>query len=63
MDQSREQMDRFAAYYYKTFAKAGTALYAVPCALPACAEDEDPHPYAEKVAANLLYHVKEKTVG
>ena len=59
-DQSREQMDRFAAYYHKTFAKAGTALYAVPCALPARAEDEDPNPYAEKVAANLAYLVKER---
>jgi len=59
-DQSHAQMDRFAAYYHKTFAKAGTALYAVPCALPARAEEEDPEPYAAKVADNLAYLVHEK---
>ena len=59
-EQSRAQMDRFAAYYHKTFAKAGTALYAVPCALPLRAEDANPVDYAEKVAENLSYLIREK---
>ena len=31
-DESKEQLDRFADYYDLTFRKAGTTLYAVPCA-------------------------------
>ncbi len=59
-DQSREQEDRFADYYDRTFRKAGTTLYAVPCAMPALAETLDPVEYAEKVAGNLEYLVKER---
>ena len=56
-DQSREQLDRFADYYDLTFRKAGTTLYAVPCAMP-LAEGLDPDEYAGKVAANLEYLVR-----
>ena len=59
-DQSREQADRFADYYDRTFRKAGTTLYAVPCAMPALAETLDTGEYAEKVAGNLEYLVKER---
>ncbi|MBQ5983440.1 MAG: hypothetical protein IJL56_00480 [Bacteroidales bacterium] len=61
--QSKEQMDRFAGYYHKTFAKAGTILYAVPCALVYRAEDTTvvkPSQYAERVAQSLYYLIKEK---
>ena len=57
-DQSKEQLDRFADYYDQTFRKAGTTLYAVPCAMPAIRSDSDPADYAEKVAKNLAYLVK-----
>ena len=57
-DQSREQLDRFADYYDKTFRKAGTTLYAVPCAMPDIREGDDPRVYAEKVAKNLAYLIK-----
>ena len=59
-DQSKEQLDRFADYYDKTFRKAGTTLYAVPCAMPAIREGDDARAYAEKVAKNLAYLVKER---
>ena len=61
--QSTAQMDRFAKYYHKTFAKAGTILYAVPGALTYRAEDTTvvrPAGYAEKVAQSLDYLIKEK---
>jgi hypothetical protein len=57
-DQSREDLDRFADYYDLTFRKAGTTLYAVPCAMPSLAETIDPDAYAEKVAKNLEYLIK-----
>ena len=57
-EQSKEQLDRFADYYDKTFRKAGTTLYAVPCGMPAIREGDDPRAYAEKVAKNLEYLVK-----
>ena len=56
-DQSKEQLDRFADYYDLTFRKAGTTLYAVPCAMP-LAVGLDADEYAEKVANNLEYLVK-----
>ena len=59
-DQSREQLDRFADYYDRTFRKAGTVLYAVPCAMPAFADTIDAEAYAEKVARNLEYLVRER---
>ena len=59
-DQSREQADRFADYYDRTFRKAGTTLYAAPCAIPALAETFDAEEYAENVAKNLEYLVKER---
>ncbi len=59
-DQSREQLDRFADYYDLTFRKAGTTLYAVPCAMPQLAEELDADEYAEKVAKNLEYLIKER---
>lgn len=49
-DWTKEAMDRFADYYDRTFRKAGTTLYAVPCAMPALAETLDAEEYAEKVA-------------
>ncbi len=57
-DQSKEQLDRFADYYDLTFRKAGTTLYAVPCAMPAFADKIDADEYAEKVAKNLEYLIK-----
>lgn len=54
-DESKEQLDRFADYYDLTFRKAGTTLYAVPCAMPAFADTIDADAYAEKVAKNLDY--------
>ena len=57
-DQSKEQLDRFADYYDMTFRKAGTTLYAVPCAMPAFVEKIDADEYAEKVAKNLEYLVR-----
>ena len=57
-DQSKEQLDRFADYYDLTFRKADTTLYAVPCAMPAFADQIDAEEYAEKVANNLEYLVK-----
>ena len=57
-DQSKEQLDRFADYYDLTFRKAGTTLYAVPCAMPPFAENLDADEYAEKVAKNLEYLIK-----
>ena len=59
-DQSKEQLDRFADYYDLTFRKAGTTLYAVPCAMPQLAEELDADEYAEKVAKNLEYLIKER---
>jgi len=57
-EQSREQLDRFADYYDLTFRKAGTTLYAVPCAMPAIRSGDNAQEYAEKVAANLEYLIK-----
>ena len=58
--QSKEQLDRFADYYHKTFAKAGTVLYAVPYSLKCRPEDKtvSPEEYAEKVAVALEYLVR-----
>ena len=57
-DWTKEAMDRFADYYDLTFRKAGTTLYAVPCAMPAFADTIDAEAYAEKVAKNLEYLIK-----
>lgn len=58
-DMSKEAMDRFADYYDATFRKAGTTLYAVPCAMiPAFPDKADPDEYAEKVARGLEYLIK-----
>ena len=57
-DQSREQLDRFADYYDMTFRKAGTTIYAVPCAMPPFADQIDAEEYAEKIAKNLEYLVR-----
>ena len=59
-DQSREQLDRFADYYDITFRKAGTTLYAVPCAMPAIRDGDDARAYADKVAKNLEYLIKDR---
>ena len=59
-DQTKEQLDRFADYYDLTFRRAGTTLYAVPCAMPALPDTYDAEEYAEKVAKNLEYLVKER---
>ncbi len=61
-DISKEQMDRFADYYHKTFALADTTLYAVPGAMPAFADKLDVEKYAEKVAKNLAYLIKKRDV-
>jgi len=57
-DQSKEQLDRFADYYDRTFRKAGTTIYAVPCAMPGLADAIDAEEYAEKVAKNLEYLIR-----
>ncbi len=59
---SKDAMDRFADYYHKTFARTGTILYAVPGRMPAFPDQLDIEAYAEKVAKNLAYLVKEKNV-
>ena len=60
-EQTKEQLDAFADYYDLTFRKAGTTLYAVPCAMPSLPDTYDPEAYAEKVAKNLDYlvHVRQ----
>jgi len=60
---SKDQLDRFAEYYHKTFAKAGTTLYVVPAPLPFRVEDPDvidARKYASIVGENLEYLIKEK---
>ena len=57
-DESKEQLDRFADYYDLTFRRAGTTLYAVPCAMPSFADKIDADEYAENVAKNLEYLIK-----
>ena len=57
-DQSSDELDVFADYYDLTFRKAGTTLYAVPCAMPALPDTYDAEEYAEKVAKNLEYLIK-----
>ena len=57
-EQSKEQLDRFVDYYDMTFRKAGTTLYAVPCAMPPFADKIDVEEYAEKVAKNLEYLIR-----
>ncbi len=62
-DQSRDQMDRFASYYHRTFARAGTILYAVPCGLTYRVDDTtvvSAAEYAQRVADKLNYLIKEK---
>ena len=57
---SKDEMDRFADYYNLTFRVAGTTLYVVPCRMPMITETFDYEAYAEQVAANLAYLVKER---
>ncbi len=61
-DTSKEQMDRFADYYHKTFATADTTIYGVPGPMPALAERMDVKDYCEKVAKNLAYLIKKKDI-
>ena len=55
---SKEEMDRFADYYDRTFRPVGTTLYVVPCRMPMVTDDFDYDAYAEQVASNLAYVVK-----
>lgn len=59
-DETKDQLDRFADYYDLTFRRAGTTLYAVPCAMPALPDTMDVAAYAGKVAKNLSYLVRER---
>ena len=59
-DWTREAMDAFADYYDETFRRAGTTLYLVPGRMPMPSEDTDIAAYAEKVAANLEYLIRER---
>ena len=59
-DVSKEQMDRFAEYYHKTFKEADTTLYVAPGCMPAFPDQINVEEYAEKVAKNLSYLIKEK---
>jgi hypothetical protein len=53
-------MDRFADYYDQTFRKANTTLYLVPGRMPYRDRNFDMEVYAEKVACNLEYLIKER---
>lgn len=57
---TKEAMDEFADYYFKTFAKADTTLYAVPGRMPLHETLEEMEEYVEKVVKNLNYLVNEK---
>ena len=59
-DWTKEDMDRFADYYDQTFRKANTTLYLVPGRMPYRDKDFDMEVYAEKVASNLEYLIKER---
>ena len=59
-DWSKEDMDRFADYYDQTFRKANTTLYLVPGRMPYRDKDFNMEAYAEKVACNLEYLIKER---
>ena len=59
-DWSKEDMDRFADYYDLTFRKANTTLYLVPGRMPYRDKDFNMEEYAEKVACNLEYLIKER---
>ena len=50
---TKEAMDEFADYYYKTFAKADTTLYAVPGRMPLHEDLEEMEAYVERVTKNL----------
>lgn len=57
---TKEAMDSFCDYYDKTFRKKGTLVYMVPGRMPIITDDFDIDDYAEKVACNLEYLVKER---
>lgn len=57
---SKEQMDRFADYYHKTFKLADTTLYVTAGTMPAFADELNVDEYAESTAKNLAYLIKEK---
>lgn len=59
-DWTKEAMDEFADFYDLTFRKANTTLYLVPGRLPYRTSDFDMDEYAEKVATNLDYLIKER---
>lgn len=59
-DWSKEAMDEFADYYDLTFRQANTTLYLVPGRLPYRTSDFDMDAYAEKVACNLEYLIRER---
>lgn len=59
-DQDKADLDVFADYYDLTFRDAETTLYAVPCAMPAFPEKINAEEYAEKVALNLKYLIRER---
>ena len=59
-DWSKEDMDRFADYYDKTFRKANTTLYLVPGRMPYMDKDFNMEEYAEKVACNLEYLINQR---
>ena len=59
-DWTKEDMDRFADYYDQTFRKANTTLYLVPGRMPYRDRDFNMEEYAEKVASNLEYLIKER---
>jgi len=60
---SKEQLDRFAEYYHKTFAKAGTIVYLVPGPMANRVDTPDvisAKDFASKMGENLEYLIKEK---
>ena len=59
-DWTKEDMDRFADYYDQTFRKANTTLYLVPGRMPYRDKNFSIEEYAEKVASNLEYLIKER---
>lgn len=59
-DWTKEHMDTFADYYDQTFRKANTTLYLVPGRMPYQDKSFNMEEYAEKVASNLEYLIKER---
>lgn len=57
---TKEAMDHFADYYYKTFAKTGTAIYMVPGRMPYLETEEETTKFIDDTIKRLEYILNEK---